>query len=149
MQPAGARLPSCTCGSSLSRRISRLMFRRSFVPVVALLLLAIEARAVEWKVIPHQGREYVSFGNVAEFYHFGEFSQANRTVSLRSNGRGIRAQAGTSELYINGVRFFTNFPIVGQGEESLLSAVDVGKIVEPILRPSRIKGAGRVETVVL
>lgn len=113
------------------------------------LLLAPYAHAAEWNVIAHGGRDYVTFGNVAEFYHFGEFSQANRTVSLRSEHRGIRAQADTSELYINGVRFFTNFPIASQAGESLISATDVGKIIEPVLRPSRLEGARKIDTVVL
>ena len=107
------------------------------------------ARAVEWKVIPHGGRDYVTFANVAEFYHFGEFSQANRTVSLRGEHRGIRAQAGTNELYINGVRFFTNLPLVSEAGDSLIAATDVSKIIEPVLRPSRMQGARNIETVVL
>lgn len=105
--------------------------------------------ATGWNVIQHQGRDFVSFGNVAEFYHFGEFSQANRNVSLRSDRRGIRAQADSREIYINGVRFFTHLPIVIHGTESLISALDVGKIIEPVLRPSRMKGVQKVDTVVL
>lgn len=100
-------------------------------------------------MLPHGGRDYVTFANVAEFYHFGEFSQASRTVSLRGEHRAIRAQADTSELYINGVRFFTNYPIVTEGNESLISAADVGKIIEPVLRPSKIQGARNIDTVVL
>lgn len=112
-------------------------------------LVVVQARAVEWKVMPHQGRDYVSFANVAEFYHFDEYSHAARTVSLRSDRRSIRAQADSSEMYINGVRFFTDLPIVTEGAEGLISALDVGKIIEPVLRPSRIKGAQKVETVIL
>ena len=104
---------------------------------------------MEWKVIRQQGRDYVSFGNVAEFYHFADFNHANQSVSLQSNRRVIRAQSGTSELTINGIRFFTHFPIVHQGQESLISAMDVGKIVEPVLRPSRIPNVEKVETVIL
>lgn len=96
-----------------------------------------------------QGRDYVTFQNLAEFYHFGEYSHANRTISLRSERRGIRAQAGTRELYINGVRFFTHFPLLEQSDAQLISAFDVGKLVEPVLRPSRIQNAERVETVIL
>ena len=73
----------------------------------------------------------------------------SRTVSLRSDRRGIRAQAGTSELYINGVRFFTDFPILSNGTDELISAMDVSKIVEPILQPSRMKNPHKIETVVL
>lgn len=116
---------------------------------IALALIPARAVAAEWNVVKHQGRDYVSFENVAEFYHFGDYSRANRTVSLRGEHRGIRAQADTSELYINGVRFFTHFPLVEQGNAELISAFDVAKILEPILRPSRIANAQRITTVVL
>src|SRR6187399_1058259 len=103
---------------------------------LALALAGAAAGAVGWQVTKQQGRDYVSFGNVAEFYHFAKYDHANQSVSLQSERRVIRAQSGTSELTINGVRFFTHFPILHQGEESLLSAMDVAKIVEPVLRPS-------------
>ena len=80
----------------------------------AAALLVSAAGATEWNVVKQHGRDYVSFENVAEFYQFGEYSHANRTISLRNERRGIRAQAGTSELYINGVRFFTLFPLLEQ-----------------------------------
>ena len=117
--------------------------------LAAATLLATAALATEWQVVKRNGRDYVSFRNLAEFYHFGEFTNANRTISLRSERRGILAQAETNEIRINGVRFYTLFPLEMQGGENLISAVDVGKIVEPVLRPSRLKNAGKVETVVL
>jgi N-acetylmuramoyl-L-alanine amidase len=107
------------------------------------------AHATDWNVLKHQGRDYVRFQNVAEFYRFDDYSHANRTISLRSERRVIRAQVGTSEIQINGVRFFTCFPLVERAEGYLLSAMDVGKIIEPVLRPSRIGGENQVETVVL
>ena len=111
--------------------------------------LSMTARAAEWNVTKQQGRDYVSFGNVAEFYHFREYSHANQSVSLQSERRVIRAQAGASEISINGIRFFTHFPMLTQGHENLISAMDVGKIIEPVLRPSRIPKAQKVETVIL
>ncbi|MGI9087455.1 MAG: N-acetylmuramoyl-L-alanine amidase [Chthoniobacterales bacterium] len=118
--------------------------------IVALgLIIVSTASGAVWNVRKQQGRDYVSFGDVAEFYHFGQYRHANRTVSLQSDRRGLRAQAGTSEFFINGVRFFTDFPLVSQGDDTLVSAVDVGKIIEPVLRPSRIASAAKVETVIL
>lgn len=117
--------------------------------IVMVALWPAPASATEWKVINRQGRDYVTFENLAEFYHFGEYSHANRTISLRNERRGIRAQVGTSELYINGVRFFTYFPLLEQEDAQLISAFDVGKLIEPVLRPSRIENAQQVETVVL
>lgn len=103
----------------------------------------------DWTVLRQQNRDYVSFTNVAHFYKFPKYTRVSRAVSLRGENRGIRAQAGTSELYINGVRFLTYFPILSNGQDELVSAMDVSKMIEPILRPSRIQGPHKIETVVL
>lgn len=126
------------------------MHRAKLTAIVPLVLLCgASAKATEWNVIKQQGRDYVTFENVAEFYRFPEYSHANRTISLRSDRRGIRAQVGTDEIFINGVRFFTCFPLLERADANLISASDVGKIIEPVLRPSRIQKAQKVETVIL
>jgi N-acetylmuramoyl-L-alanine amidase len=112
-------------------------------------LLGSFASAGDWTVIPQRDRSYVTFANVAQFYQFPDYTSGNRTVSLRSEHRVIRAQAGTSEFWINGVRFFANFPLISSGNDDLISVMDVSKIIEPVLRPSRIQKAERIETVVL
>ncbi len=124
---------------------------RWLVPLVAIVvsLIAAVALAGDWTVVRERDRPYVTFANVAQFYQFPEYTRVSRTVSLRSERRAIRAQAGTSELSINGVRFFTNFPLISSGEEDLISVMDVSKIIEPVLRPSRIPKSEKIETVVL
>jgi N-acetylmuramoyl-L-alanine amidase len=112
-------------------------------------LLSSVALAGDWTVVRQRDRSYVTFANVAQFYQFPEYTRVNRTVSLRSERRVIRAQAGTSEFSINGVRFFANFPLLSSGEDDLISVMDVSKIIEPVLRPSRIHNAQKIETVVL
>jgi N-acetylmuramoyl-L-alanine amidase len=113
------------------------------------LLVASVVIASDWNVFHLQNRDYVSFANVAQFYQFPEYTRVNRDVSLRKDRRGLRAQAGTSELEINGVRFFTDFPILADANETLVSAMDVSKIIDPILRPNRIRNAHKVDTVIL
>ncbi|MEP6810276.1 MAG: N-acetylmuramoyl-L-alanine amidase [Chthoniobacterales bacterium] len=113
------------------------------------VLLSTVARATEWKVTRARDRDYVSFENLAEFYRFTEYSHANRTISLRCPQRAIRAQSDMSELSINGVRFFTNFPLLENSAGALISAFDVGKLIEPVLRPSRIVNAEPVKTIIL
>jgi N-acetylmuramoyl-L-alanine amidase len=122
---------------------------RLFLPAAGLVLLAAVALGGDWTVTKQRERPYVTFANVAQFYQFPEYTRVSRTVSLRSERRAIRAQAGTSELSINGVRFFTNFPLLSNGDEDLISVMDVSKIIEPVLRPSRIAKSEKVETVVL
>src|SRR5205823_1626953 len=123
--------------------------RTLFACSVGIALIAAIVFADDWTVLKQQGRDYVTFSNVAHFYKFREYTRVSRTVSLRSPSRGLRAQAGTSDLYINGVRFLTDFPILTNGSDELISAMDVSKIVEPILQPSRMKNAHKIETVVL
>jgi N-acetylmuramoyl-L-alanine amidase len=115
----------------------------------AVVSLAAVALAEDWNVVRPNNRPYVTFANVAQFYQFPEYTRVSRTVSLRSERRTIRAQAGTSEISINGVRFFTHFPLLNNNNEDLISVMDVSKIIEPVLRPSRIQKAQKIETVVL
>lgn len=128
----------------------RTRHRRGFF-LSGLVVVSIGAVALggDWTVIRQRDRPYVTFANVAQFYQFPEYTRVSRTVSLRSERRAIRAQAGTSELSINGVRFFTNYPLLSNGDEDLISVMDVSKIIEPVLRPSRIPKSEKVETVVL
>jgi N-acetylmuramoyl-L-alanine amidase len=116
---------------------------------MAVLLAAQTEAAEDWRVVRIEGRDYVSFANVAQFYRFPRITEVSRTVSLGDEQRRLRAQVGTSEFFINGVRFFADFPLVVQGEENLISAMDVSKIIEPVLRPNKIKGAVPIDTVVL
>src|SRR3954466_2067004 len=126
--------------------------RRKLKPAVWALLflvLAIAAPAEDWNVVRPNNRPYVTFANVAQFYQFPEYTHVSRTVSLRSERRTIRAQAGTSEFSINGVRFWTHFPLLTGADEDLISVMDVSKIIEPVLRPSRIQKSQKIDTVVL
>lgn len=125
------------------------MFRKISFCIPFCLSLATAWAAGDWTITKHQNRDYVTFSNVAHFYSFPEYTHVSTTVSLRSERRGIRAQAGTSELYINGVRFVTDFPILSDGDDVLISAMDVSKLIEPIMRPNRLHSASKIQTVVL
>lgn len=95
------------------------------------------AAAADWKIIRADDRDYVSFANVAQCYQFPNYTRVSRTVALRGEGRVLRAQAGTSEFYIDGVRFFSNFPLLANRDENLISALGVAKFIEPVLRPNK------------
>jgi N-acetylmuramoyl-L-alanine amidase len=117
--------------------------------LVFVLIGAAAFAATDWSVVKQQGRDYVTFSNVAHFYQFPEYTHVSHTVSLRSQRRGMRAEAGKSELYINGVRFFTDFPILSGPNDELISAMDVAKIIEPVIRPNKIKNSHKIDIVIL
>jgi N-acetylmuramoyl-L-alanine amidase len=127
----------------------RWVLKKIGVCIPLFLTAAVAWAAGEWTVTKHQNRDYVTFSNVAHFYSFPEYTRVSHTVSLRSERRGIRAKAGTSELYINSVRFVTDFPILSEGDDELISAMDVSKLIEPIMRPNRLHNAQKIQTVVL
>ena len=130
------------CDGGRVTALSRCMHGRKILSTFAVLLFwSASAFGDDWKIIRQRDRDYVTFANVAQFYQFPEYTRVSRTVSLRSDRRGIRAQAGTSEFYINGVRFFADFPLLSSGDDDMISVMDVSKIIEPVLRPSRIQNA--------
>ncbi len=130
--------------------------RHSFSRLLAVLLLAIcalgaipRARAqATWDVVKYGGRDYLSMRNVADFYKL-QYSQAAKSVTLQSPGCTIRGDIGSKELIINGVKFIMSSDLVEADDKILLSRLDLTKLVEPVLRPNRIRGAGAIRTVVL
>jgi N-acetylmuramoyl-L-alanine amidase len=124
-------------------------WRRIAYVILGVASLSAVALAEDWNVLRPNNRPYVTFGNVAQFYQFPEYTRVSRTLSLRSERRTIRAQANTNEISINGVRFLTHFPLLNSNGEDLISVMDVSKIIEPVLRPSRIQKSEKIETVVL
>ncbi len=105
--------------------------------------------AVGWRIVNVEGRDHVPIDNVASFYGF------TRTVSGKSfalkapNGSSLVGAAGSKELYINGVKFILSYPVEEKDGDLLLSRMDLGKLVEPVLRPGRITGGKPFDTVVL
>ncbi len=119
-----------------------------FAPVIAFLLLCTVVRG-EWNVITHEGRRYVSLQDVADFYKMSLSDASGKKFRLTSAGSSIEGEAGGRDVRINGVKFVLCFPMVTKGGSTLLSAMDVTKIIEPVLRPQKIKNAGAVRTVIL
>ena len=114
-----------------------------------LLVGALPAVAADWVLIKYQGRDYVPVSNVARFYGLGGVSRVHNDLSIGTHGRTLRGTAGSNELYINNLKFILSYPIAENGGEPMISRMDLTKIIEPVLRPSRIKGAERVETIIL
>jgi N-acetylmuramoyl-L-alanine amidase len=109
---------------------------------------AIEVEAFEWTLIKEGGRDYIPFTDVARFYNFTRTDFSNERVSL--SGATLRIQGGINsrELYMNGLKFILNFPVIQQGSMLYISRMDLAKLVEPVLRPAKIQTAP-VRTIVL
>lgn len=97
----------------------------------------------------HDKRRYVTLDDVASFYKMNRPVFEGNKFSLIAPGYSIKGQANGRDVLINGVKYVLCFPIITKNGESLISAMDVVKIIEPILRPQKIKDAAAVRTVIL
>ncbi len=116
---------------------------------LCVLLIPVEGIASAWNVVMHGNRRHVPIEDVARFYKLGTPVKGEKEFRIESPGRSIRGKVGTREVFINNVKYILCFPIVKKGGSILISAMDVTKILEPVLRPGKIKNAGPVRTVVL
>ena len=120
-----------------------------YVLVSFILLLWASVCQAEWNIVMCDNRRYVPIDNVATFYKMNQPVSIGERFRLAAPGRSIEGIAGGRDVHINGVKYVLCFPIVSRDGRTLVSAMDVVKIIEPILRPQKIKNPGTVKTVIL
>ncbi len=135
-------------GPAMTHRFPRLL--PLLLAATAMLLpVAPSARADVWNVVRYENRDYLTLRNIADFYRLQLSQGEGRAVVLSSPGCTIRGDIGSKELIINGVKFIMSSDLVESGGNILLSRLDLTKLVEPVLRPNRIRGAEAIRTVVI
>lgn len=117
--------------------------------LVMVLTVMASARAMTWNVVKLDGRRYVPVADVARFYGLNTQTSTAKEFKISGTGRRIEGRTGNREVLINGVKYILCFPLKSYKGTSYLSAMDVTKIIEPVLRPGRIKSAAPLRTVVL
>src|SRR5579862_2482088 len=128
----------------MRKTVSRLLFL-----LAACLACMHGAQAGEWTVIKYAGRDYLTLENVAKFYDLGEVHRSGKEVTMASGPRSLRGTLGSGDFYINNLKFNLSYPVEEVNGQMLISRMDLTKVIEPVLRPSRIKGAELVDTVIL
>ncbi|MGA8659850.1 MAG: N-acetylmuramoyl-L-alanine amidase [Chthoniobacterales bacterium] len=116
---------------------------------VGLLLLAGgRLFAFDWTLIKQDGRDYVPVTDIARFYSFTQADYSGDSVSLSGSTLRMQGSVGSRDLYLNGLKFILNFPMTRVEDKILISRMDLSKLVEPVLRPAKIRTAP-VSTIVL
>ena len=123
------------------------MFRPALLLLV--FLLAITDSPAAWQVQMVEGRRHVPIEDVSKFYQLQPPVKNGRSFEISGKGRKIRGEAGKREIFINNVKYVLCFPIRQKDGKILISAMDVTKIIEPVMRPSLIKNTAPFRTVVL
>jgi N-acetylmuramoyl-L-alanine amidase len=105
--------------------------------------------ASDWQLVKIAGRDHVTLDNVADFYGFAGVQRVNNEFGLRATGKSLRGKAGSVEFLINGLKFNLSYPVAEHDGQLCISRMDLTKVIEPVLRPSKIRGAEKVDTIVL
>jgi len=105
--------------------------------------------AGDWCLIKHEGRDYVTIANVADFYRLGAPTRVSNSLVLGQPGRSLRGSVGSAEFYINNLKFILSYPVADSPQGPIISRMDLTKLIEPVLRPSKIKGADKIDTIIL
>ncbi len=130
---------------------SRFCTRRRALGLIAggaALALASRGEAA-WKLVTLDGQEYVTVQGIKEFYKFTAVERSGATVALRSARLVLRLRSGSQEMYVNGVKFMLSLPVTSQGNDVLVSRIDLSKLIDPVLRPSHIAKGPPFTTVVV
>jgi N-acetylmuramoyl-L-alanine amidase len=113
--------------------------RRCLVCIGSLVLLGTRLFGFDWTLIKEEGRDYIPFADVARFYGFTKSDYSNDLIMLSGTNLRLQTSEGSRNLYLNGLKFVLNFPILRAESQVLISRMDLSKIVEPVLRPARMQ----------
>lgn len=105
--------------------------------------------AGDWKLLKIGGRDHVTLKNVAQFYGLNAVQRVSNEFTVRGGARSLRGRANSVEFYINNLKFNLSYPIAELNGELCISRMDLTKVIEPVLRPSQIKNAELIDTIIL
>ncbi len=129
------------------------MFR--FPPIcLCVILFAVQTAqtvfaAGDWTLLKRDGRDYVSLDNIGQFYQLGQVHRMGSQLVLNNASRSLRGQLGSPEFYINNLKFILSYPVAEIDGKPSVSRMDLTKLLEPVLRPSRIQNSAKIDTVIL
>ena len=121
-----------------------------FAALMAVAIVQAQAADLNWRPVSIGGRDYLTLGNVAQFYQLRvEQDAVDHHWILNDTRPRLETCVNPRELYINGVKQWLAYPLLTQNGEMLISRLDLAKTVEPALRPTMIGNLAPFHTVVL
>src|SRR5258708_360179 len=122
---------------------------RALLLGVALLLCIAASAHAQWTLYKIGGRDYVPLENVANFYGLGHAGQVGNDATMELGARSLKGSVNSVEFYINRLKFNLSYPIAEYNGIPVMSRMDLTKVIEPVLRPQKIKNAEKIDTIVL
>src|SRR5438128_11510079 len=92
--------------------------------------------AGDWQIIKISGQDYLSVENISRFYGLpAGVVGAGEKIQFETIKNPLEFVSGSRETMINGARSWLCFPLIEQGGNYLVSRTDVGKNIDPLVRP--------------
>lgn len=105
--------------------------------------------AAQWETVTIRGKQYVTANSLKNFYRFSKLIRRGKAAELENTSVKMRIAAGSQECIMNRVKFILSDPVVERSGRLLVSRMDLTKLIDPVLRPNYIRGAGNFRTVIL
>lgn len=134
-----------------------MLFRRQFLRFSTLMLLpnalpaSAQASRFKWQEVKIDGREYISADSIVKFYRFDQATESNGSIRFESRKAGLTmtGRVGSQTLVIKRIKFILSYPITRHQGHVVISKLDLCKLIDPVLRPSKNAKRQVFDTVVL
>ncbi len=103
----------------------------------------------KWETVQHNGHEYVTARSIRDFYRFKTLDVRNNRLALENQFVKCSFSLQEPEAFMNNMRFHLEFPVVRQGERFLISRLTLAKTIDPVLRPTWIRGAPPLDEIII
>ncbi len=125
---------------------------RQFIIALGLIMLlagGVYAKNDKWEIYDVSGVKYVNLDDVWKFYNFKPMKGRPGCISYGAGNRVISVRPEKQDFYVNNFRYILSYPVRRYSGGLLISAIDMKKLVDPVLRPKYSKKAGIMRTIVL
>lgn len=102
-----------------------------------------------WEITEIDGGKYVAVEQVRKFYGFTHSVRKESAISLENKKVSMNLKIGSAECLLNRIKIIFSKPVAELGDTAYISSADLAGLLDPILRPNHIKGAGSFKTVIL
>lgn len=116
---------------------------------VLMMMTVLSSFGVEWKTSEIDGEDFVSMEQVGEFYKLKRVGGEDGKFFLKNKDLTLSFEEGSKVALFNGVKFQLTHSVTKKEASVFLSATDLKLILDPVLRPRRVKGVEGFKIVLL
>lgn len=132
--------------------MNRLFLQTLFCLFSALLcgVVAVQPAAAQGRFTHAEidGNDYVKLADVWKFYGFTPRQGKPGCVAYGAGNRTVSIRPGKQDFYVNNYRYILSYPI-RDNTGLYISATDMEKLVDPVLRPKYSAKSGTLRTVII